>query len=169
MTERQKAIFEAQGYLRNIARTQSDILMVYPDGIYGEETAKSVKSFQAKHGIEPTGEIDYETWEKIIQENEKALFQSSEPLQVVRITNEELPLKTGMDNELVYTLRLMLRKLSESFGNFKALDVSNTFDEQTRDRVLLFQEIISAEQTGEVDKRTWNELTEIYLLKEESV
>lgn len=169
MTERQRAIFEAQGYLRNIARGQEDILMVYPDGIYGEETTKSVISFQRKHGIEPTGEIDYETWTKLTEENERAVFENSEPLQIVRITNDELPLKIGMDNELVYTLRLMLRKLSERFSNFLPLDVSSAFDEQTRDRVLLFQEIISAEQTGEVDKRTWNEMAQIYLLKEESV
>ena len=143
--------------------------MVYPDGIYGEETYQSVKSFQVKNGIEPTGEIDYETWTKITQENERAVFESSEPLQIVRITNSDLPFKIGDDNEFVYTLRLMLRNLSERYSNFLPLDVSSAFDEQTRDRVILFQEVISAEQTGEVDKRTWNELAEIYLLKEESV
>ncbi len=169
MTERQRAIFEAQGYLRNIARTQSDILMVYPDGIYGSETADSVRSFQTKHGIEPTGEIDYETWRKLIEENEKAVFLSSEPLQIVRITNEDLPLRIGMDNEFVYTLRLMLRSLSENYSNFEPIAVSSVFDEDTRDRVSLFQEVVSVEQTGEVDKRTWNEMAQIYLLKEESV
>ncbi len=169
MTERQRAIFETQEYLRNIARTQSDVLTVYPDGIYGSETADSVRSFQAKHGIEPTGEIDYETWRKITKENEKAVLLNSEPLQIVRIKNEDLPLKIGMDNNFVYTLRLMLRRLSESYSNFSLLDVSSVFDEETRDTVILFQDIISAEKTGEVDKRTWNELAEIYLLKEESV
>ncbi len=169
MTEREKAIFEAQGYLRNIARVQEDISMVYPDGIYGEETYDSVRSFQNKHSINETGEIDYETWTRLVEENRKVVFEESEPVQVAGIRKEDLPLAEGMDNEFVYTLRLMLRNLASKFSNFTFIDVGSVFDEETKRQVLIFQQVISVPQTGVVDKKTWNELAEVYLLKEETV
>lgn len=167
MTAQQAVIFEAQGYLRNIARTSEDISMVYPDGIYGEETVRAVTDFQRKHAINQTGEIDFETWEKLIQENEKAVFAASEPLQTAKISSEDLPLVLGLDSSLVYTLKLMLGKVAEKYEGFEMLTLDSTFDEDTQRQVKLWQEIISAEVTGEVDKNTWNTLSLFYLLREE--
>ena len=46
------AVFEAQSYLRNIGRLDSDISNVVPDGIFAAETTEAVKSFQKKYGLE---------------------------------------------------------------------------------------------------------------------
>ena len=43
------AVFEAQSYLRNIGRLDSDISRVVPDGIFATETKEAVKSFQKKY------------------------------------------------------------------------------------------------------------------------
>ena len=87
------AVFEAQSYLRNIGKLDSDISRVVPDGIFAAETTDAVKSFQRKHGLEETGIINFETWELIKSKNSEAVFTASEPIQIVRITNEDLPLK----------------------------------------------------------------------------
>ena len=76
------AVFELQGYLRNIGRLDSDISRVVPDGIFGEETTAAVKSFQKKYGIEETGIVDFETWEMIKAKNSEAVFIASEPVQI---------------------------------------------------------------------------------------
>ena len=167
MTEEQRAIFEVQSYLRNIARLDSSISMVFSDGIFGEETAKAVTDFQRKHAITQTGKVDFETWEKLIEENERAVLTASEPLQIVRITNADLPLKAGMQNDFVYTLKLMLNHVSKSHENFSSLPLDNNFDSDTRQQVILWQEITDTEPSGEVDKLTWNLLAEFYLLIEE--
>ena len=167
MTEEQRAIFEVQSYLRNIARLDDSISMVFPDGIFGEETARAVTDFQRKNAITQTGEVDFETWEKLIEENERAVFTASEPLQVVRITNADLPLKAGMQNDFVYTLKLMLNHVSQRHGNFSSLPLDNSFDSDTRQQVILWQEVTDTEPSGEVDKLTWNLLAEFYLLREE--
>lgn len=164
MTEREKAIFEAQGYLRNIARSDGDIIMVYPDGIYGEETYASVRSFQKKQGLTESGEIDYETWVRLVNENERVVFENSEPVRIAYIKKEDLPLKQGDRNELVYTLKLMIRKLARHYSNFKTLELTDEFDEETKQQIELFQDVITHEITGEVDKRTWNELADLYIL-----
>lgn len=164
-----RAVFEVQSYLRNIGRLDSDISPVVPDGIFGEETTAAVRSFQMKYDLEETGVVDFETWESIKKKNAEAVFTTSQPIQIARIRNEDLPLATGMDNTLVYTLHLMLNNLAEHFGNFTPLPLQSLFDENTEREVRRFQRVISVTETGQVDKTVWNNLAEIYLLPLEEV
>lgn len=158
------AVFEVQSYLRNIGRLDSDISRVVPDGIFGEETTAAVRSFQRKYSLDETGVVDFETWESIKSKNSEAVFIASRPIQIIPITNEDLPLVKGTDNSLVYTLHLMLNLLAERYMNFSALPLQSLFDERTEREVRRFQRVISREETGRVDKETWNKLAEIYLL-----
>lgn len=158
------AVFEAQSYLRNIGRLDSDISRVVPDGIFAEETTNAVRSFQRKYGITETGTIDFETWELIKEKNSEAVFSASEPIQIVRITNEDLPLVIGMDNTLVYTLHLMLNHVAARYENFTPLPLQSLFDENTEREVKRWQRVISHTESGQVDKVTWNNLAEFYLL-----
>ena len=38
------------------------------DGIYGEDTANAVKEFQRINMLDPTGEVDKKTWNKLVRE-----------------------------------------------------------------------------------------------------
>lgn len=158
------AVFEAQSYLRNIGRLDSDISSVVPDGIFAKETTDAVRSFQKKYNLPETGIIDLATWELIKEKNSEAVFIASEPIQIVRITNDDLPLKKGMDNTLVYTLHLMLNNVAERYDNFTPLPLRSLFDDSTEREVRRWQRVISAEESGQVDKATWNYLAEFYLL-----
>ena len=164
MTKTDDAVFELQGYLRNIGRLDSDIERVVPDGIFGEETTLSVKSFQRKYGIKETGVVDLETWESLLVANRQAVFIASAPIQVVRITNEDLPLTVGTENEFVHVLKLMLNDVAAAFSNFSTVGTHSFFDEETLVEVEKWQDVIAVKKTGEVDKMTWNTLGEFYLL-----
>lgn len=158
------AVFEMQSYLRNISRLDSDISKVVPDGIFAEETTSAVKSFQQKYGLDETGVVNFETWESIKNKNSEAVFAASEPVQIVRITNEDLPLTIGMDNTLVYTLHLMLNSVASRYDNFTPLPLQSLFDENTEREVKRWQRVISHNENGQVDKFTWNNLAQFYLL-----
>ena len=158
------AVFEAQSYLRNIGRLDRDISPVVPDGIFAKETTDAVKNFQRKYGIAETGIIDFETWQAIKSKNSEAVFTASEPIQIVHITNEDLPLVKGTDNTLVYTLHLMLNNVASRYDNFTPLPLQSLFDDNTEREVKRWQRVIAAEESGEVDKITWNHLAEFYLL-----
>ena len=158
------AVFEAQSFLRNIARLDRDISPVVPDGIFATETTDAVKSFQKKYGLEETGIINFETWELIKSKNSEAIFTASEPIQIVRITNDDLPLTMGMDSTLVYTLHLMLNNVARKYDNFTPLPLQSLFDENTEREVKRWQRVISHPESGQVDKVTWNNLAEFYLL-----
>ena len=79
MTDKQKAIMELQQRLRDISKVDKDVLSVIPDGIFGEETENSVRSFQRKQGLTETGIVDFELWDKINDEHKKALFILNAP------------------------------------------------------------------------------------------
>lgn len=159
MTENQKAIYEVQGYLRNISRAFGDIPLLIPDGIYGEETEKTVLAFQKKQGLEENGIVGYETWAEIVRENERAVFASSE---TAFIDKEKLPLRRGDRDNAVYHLKTMLLYLGQKHGNFGVLNVDDEFDEATEKSVRQWQRVIRTEETGEVDKLTWERLAEWY-------
>lgn len=158
------AVFEAQSYLRNIGRLDSDISRVVPDGIFATETTEAVKSFQRKYNLPETGIIDFELWELIKSKNSEAVFIASEPIQIAPITNADLPLTIGTDNTLVYTLHLMLNNVASRYDNFTPLPLQSLFDENTEREVKRWQRVISHTESGEVDKVTWNYLAEFYLL-----
>ena len=158
------AVFEAQSYLRNIGRLDSDISRVVPDGIFSTETTEAVKSFQRKYNLPETGIIDFELWELIKSKNSEAVFIASEPIQIAPITNADLPLTIGTDNTLVYTLHLMLNNVASRYDNFTPLPLQSLFDENTEREVKRWQRVISHTESGKVDKATWNYLAEFYLL-----
>ncbi len=164
MNDKQKAISELQQALRDIAKTDSDILSVIPDGIFAEETEEAVKSFQRKYGFDETGVVDFELWEKIQDEKRKALFELSDPIQIVSIKNEDLPLVLGQISREVHTLNMMLSRLSDLYSNFSLSNIGDEFTEETEREVEKWQKVIDHTITGEVDKLTWNRLAEHYLL-----
>ena len=159
-----EAVFELQSYLRNIGRLDSDISRLVPDGIFAEETTLSVKSFQRKYGLSETGVVNFETWKMIKVKSSEAVFTVSEPIQIIRITNEDLPLVKGIDNTAVYTLHLMLNYIASRYDNFSPLPLQSFFDESTEKEVKRWQRVISHTESGQVDKTTWNSLAEFYLM-----
>lgn len=164
MTDKRKAIAELQQALRDIAKTDSDIISVIPDGIFGEETEEAIKSFQRRYGFTETGAVDFELWEKIQEEKRRSLFILSDPIQVISIKNEDLPLSLGQVGKAVHTLNLMLSQLGELYDNFSAVNSGDEFTEETLKEVKKWQQVIGHEISGEVDKLTWNRLSQHYLL-----
>lgn len=164
MDDKQKAIMELQQGLRDIAKVDRDINSVIPDGIFGDETETSVRSFQRKQGLPETGIVDFDLWERIREEQRNALFILSDPIQVISIRNEDLPLVLGQISKQVHMLNMMLNHLGERYDNFQSVGHGDEFTTDTQREVEKWQDVIAHEITGEVDKLTWNTLAQYYLL-----
>ena len=158
------AVYEIQSYIRNISRTDPDIPSLIPDGIYGEETTAGVTAFQRRHLLPQTGKVDLDTWNKLLEENDKAVFFFSEPLQTAPVRNEDFPLKRGEKSHLNKNVNLMLSRLSEFYTNFSGAVISAEYTEETEKLIGIFQALTGNTVTGEVDKSTWNLLSLLYLL-----
>ena len=161
MTEKGKAIYELQEYLRNIGRYDSDIEPVIPDGIFAEETENAVRSFERKYtDREESGIVDYELWTRILEENEKAVFYFSKPKSIAPVRSSDLPLRYGDRKNAVYHLNALLLELSEMHSNFPSVTVSDYYGEETAEAVKQWQRAARLPDSGITDKVTWNLLAE---------
>lgn len=157
------AVYELQEYLRNISRYDKDIPFTVSDGIFGKETTEAVIAFQEKYSLEPTGKVNFETWEKLTEINDEAIFFFSSPLMTAEENADDFPLKKGKESSLNTTLNLMLSHLAALYSNFETTEVLPIFTEETEEQIRNFQLAAGIEATGEADKRTWNELAWLFL------
>ena len=60
-------VFELQSMLREIGKFTEGIDLINPDGLFLTETTKAIRDIQTFLGLNPTGEVDLETWNGILE------------------------------------------------------------------------------------------------------
>ncbi len=157
-----KSVRDLQTFLRRIALSDKSVSPVIPDGIFGEQTENSVKSFQQAYNLPVTGIADYATWQKITDVHNFIVDNENEPDGVVVFYNYILPINEGDSNPYVYLLQGILNVLASVNNGFIPVDITGTHDEKSVNAVRKIQEISGGEQTGIVDKQTWNNISGLY-------
>ncbi len=156
------AVTELQSMLRYISRYNENILPVVPDGVFGENTEAAVKDFQKLEGLEENGVVDHETWEKVRQVFNE-LKNTHLPANPVYIYPPELiSLSSDNDFDEVLILQVMLKRLSDRYSNVPNVEITGVYDPKTKETVVKLQEIFRIDQSGEVDKQTWNKINSLY-------
>ena len=155
------AIRNLQKYLRQLSYFDSDITPPPIDGIFELETERSVKDFQKKHGLTESGVADRETWDLIYTEYLNSVSENSLPemLSVFPLMPKDYELKTSDSWFLVEILQYMLEELRYSYDNFENVKRSGVYDSETELAVKDFQRRNLLEETGRVNKATWNEIS----------
>ena len=153
-----------QTMLRTIAGIEPGQINVMPDGIYGPQTAAAVRSFQRRQGLNPTGVVDQATHERIVQEYERAYIEA-EKAQPVQITLEPgQVIRRGERNNHVYLAQSMLTVLHLLDNKIPAPPHTGVLDPATAESLAAFQTAAGLPPTGEIDKRTWKDLSLYYTL-----
>lgn len=153
-----------QTMLRTIASIEPGQINVMPDGIYGSQTAAAVRSFQRRQGLNPTGVVDQATHERIVQEYERA-YTEAEKAQPVQITLEPgQVLRRGERNNHIYLVQSMLTVLHLLDPQIPAPPHTGILDTATAEAVAAFQTFAGLPPTGEIDKRTWKDMSLYYTL-----
>ena len=151
-----------QYMLRVIAKSDSSIPVVVPDGIYGKNTMQAVTAFQSKAGLPMTGITDRDTWNAITQAFQRAsVFQlAAEP--VLPALQPSQIIKVGEPNLHLYVVQSMLKAISEVYPNVPTLDVTGIHDGDSVASIEWLQEISGLPVTGEIDRETWQILARLY-------
>jgi len=136
-------------------------------GVYSANTENSVRIFQQVFGLEPTGEVDEETWYRIIY-----IYNSVKKLAELgsegeSISNDGYPgrvLTVGDRGLDVLRMEYYLRSISEYLGASVVPPpiVNGIFDADGRPSVIGFQRYYGLEPTGEIDEATWNAIVRVY-------
>lgn len=155
------SVRDMQRFLRNISQHNNSVTTVIPDGIFGERTEKSLKSFQNEFGLPVTGRADYQTWMRLDEINRMYDGYKESPAPISPLPEYVFPLKPGRQSPYVYLLQAILMIISEKLGNF-SVDISGIYDEKTSDAIKAIQRIAGISENGITDKETWNALAGIY-------
>ena len=158
----QGEIREIQRMLREISFFDEDIERIIPDGIYGEDTASSVRSFQRKNNLYETGEVDNDTWDKIVEVYEKTVGDNKREVVVRIIDESDVPITVGQSALSLYVVQAMLLALSKQFTNLTEVDITGSFDAKTQEAVEQIQIISGINPNPVVDREFLNSLSELY-------
>lgn len=154
----QQPVRSLQTILRVLAEHDDRYRTVVPDGIYGPTTVAAVSNFQQVHGLPVTGVTDQGTWEAIVAEYEPALVYVAEAQPLEIILNPNQVLGRGEASPYLYVAQALLLVLSEVYGSIGRPSQSGVLDEATADSLSSFQMLSNLPMTGELDKRTWQQL-----------
>lgn len=152
--QRRQHIKELQKMLYGLSFFDERIPVVYPDGIYGRETAFAVRAFQHTNGLRPTGEANSATWEKIRDEYKEKVGKNANPLHAY--PSNTINISVNDEGLAVYVIQAMLKLLNVSFSNLADVEVTGRYDHATEKAVMEFQKRSGQPQTGKTDIDTWN-------------
>ena len=154
--------FELQKFLRKISETDSSVPFLNTDGIYGPETTEAVRAFQETRNIPQTGVADYETWDRIFNEYQNIIKLTDKALPFHVYPAEILEIKPGDSGDAVVVIQLLLNKFASKYKNFKSVNVTGRYGNETYEAVKNFQTFTLLEPTGIVNRPTWNEMINLY-------
>lgn len=157
MIDDKAKITQMQEQLCLISRVEKNIPLIIIDGVYGDETRNCVKEFQCACGIEPTGDVDYETRTKIEESYRNDLFTVTPADSLAVFPGPSHKMCHGDVDDTVYVIQHILRELNCAYDDaFSGVCMTGTYDDATTDAIRTFQHINGLPETGETDKRTWN-------------
>lgn len=152
-----------QYYLNVIAYFDEDIPAVTPDGVYDDNTQAAVLAFQQQYGLEPTGNVNRDTWNKILQVYDQTI--NSLPPEVLDHSSEIYPgrvLSLGMTGPDVEALQRFLERISSIDSDVPRVTITGTFDEPTEAAVRLLQTWFNLPSNGVVGPLTWDRIVRLY-------
>lgn len=155
------AIRNLQTYLREISFYDSSIPRVPIDGLYDTDTRAAVLEFQRTRGLEPSSNVDKETWDAIYDEY-RAIKRANTRERTPSFFPDHTPsyvARMGEKSSFVAIVQLMLRELSADFDEIGELAIDGIYGKATADAVSAFQRASLLEVTGEVDLETYNRLS----------
>ena len=153
-----------QTMLRVISFTNGEIPNVIPDGIYGQQTADSVRAFQRATGTPVTGTVDEITWRNITTAYEYYAIDTMEPEPLRIILEKGDYIGPEKQNTHTYLIQAMITALRVYYQNIPPVSVNGTYDRQTERAVRELQRHFDLPETGRVGRRDWKRLVGLYRL-----
>ena len=121
-----------------------------------------MRSFQRKNNLYETGEVDNDTWDKIVEVYERSTDDNKREVVVRIIDESDVPITVGQSALSMYVIQAMLLALSKQFTNLTEVDITGSFDAKTQEAVEQIQIISGINPSPVVDREFLNSLSELY-------
>ena len=161
------AVFVIQRSLNEIAKNYPAIPRVTEDGIFGEATERSVRTFQQIFNLTPDGIVGQATWNRMVLLYVAIRRLSELDSEGVRFIGSsfEYPndvLRFGSRGENVELLQYLLNTVAEFYDTIPSVENTGYFGEQTQNAVIALQRQFGLTPDGIVGENTWEALYSAY-------
>ena len=151
-----------QEMLRTLSHVHREIPFLLPNGTFGEGTLEGVMVFQRIMGLPVTGTVDQTTWDAITEEYDQVNHRLSAPRAANLFPHNPAVIQPGQTSPLLYPIQGMFLALSDVFAPVQAVQPSGTLDCGTADNLRWLQRCGHQEETGALDRGTWELLSRVY-------
>lgn len=157
------AVVQAQVMLNRISQNYPSIARINPvDGIFGEQTERSVLSFQRIFNLTPDGIIGPATWYQMVRLYTGVLglaeLDSEGETFYANSWQAGEDLQAGSTGQSVRQLQYMLRVVSNYVSTVPQVAIDGIFGSRTEAAVIAYQRCAGLSQDGIVGQATWNSL-----------
>lgn len=161
------AVRRMQNYLNRINVNYPLIQTISnPNGIFGEDTEQSVKTFQRTFNLTADGVIGEATWNKIsfifVAVTRLAELDSEGIRRTIGETPPTAILTQGATGEDVLQLQFILNFAAPYYVSIPPVIQNGVFDANTRNSVIQFQKTFELPVDGIVGYDTWQKLYSVY-------
>ena len=157
-------VLTVQYYLSYIALFVPTVQATAFDGAFGESTRNSVISFQKTYGLDQTGVVNRQTWDRI--ENVYYSLISNVDFTYNKGVLYPFPgriLREGVEGNDVRILQEQLNYISDFYPNIPKITADGIFGTRTAEQVEAFKNEFNLPGTpNRVNAPTWNAITNIY-------
>ena len=147
-----------QTMLRTIAQVDPKQMTLIPDGVYTNQTAAAVRSFQENNSLPVTGVANQDTWDRIVSAYRPARIETEAAEPIFITLNPGQTFVPGQRHHHINLVQAMLILLAEAYPGFPAVSFTGVLDSDTEQAIRALQLLSGREPTGILDKRTWKEL-----------
>ena len=160
--ENGKPIYNLQQFLRIIAQANGRELPLIPDGIYGAQTQAAVIEFQRDNGLSPTGEVDNDTWDKIIEEYSRVVVYILPPPCTSLFPSGNHVIRIGDRATFHYPIQAIILAIAKKLDNIDEFEISDTHTGDVVETTRQLQRLLESDCDGEIDVNCWRELSRLY-------
>ena len=150
-----------QYYLAVIGAYYEAVIPVEITGYFGEQTERSLKSFQRVFGLPQTGVMDKATRNDLYRAYQ-GIVESVPPQYTYVALYPNTVLREGASGESVKIIQQYLSYINRSYPDIPAVSDTGYFGPLTKQSVIAFQKKFDIDPTGFVGAVTWDRIAGVY-------
>lgn len=140
-------IREIQIYLGLVGNP--DIIVV-PSGVYDDNTRLSVEDFQREQGLDASGVVNLETFDKLYEVY--VIMRDIEELNNKKHSFISFPILPGKSSDGMIHINKMLAELLDYYGYTHNLRESSFYSVESEKAIKILSEILGIEYNGAIDE-----------------
>lgn len=157
-----RPVSSLQHMLGELSYAHEQLPFVAVDGVFGEETLEAVMVFQREFSPPVTGRVDQRTWDDIVLYYRAWERERAHPRPLRAFPPRPFQIEPGDQDDTMALVQTMFQSLSGVLEGILPDDTEGYHGQRSQHNTRWLQRAANMEQTGIMDRFTWNMLVRLY-------